>query len=107
MLVPDLAGWVREHLPSLPETPYFSLALDWLCEVLSPSTAMIDRADKLPIYASHAVSWCRLIDPELRTLEALQRQGHQWLLIGVYKDSDPIQVPPFAEITLALGTLWA
>lgn len=75
--------------------------------MLSPSTATIDRADKLPIYASNAVAWCWLIDPELHTLETLQRQGHQWLLLGVYKDSDPVQAPPFADITLDLAALWA
>jgi Uma2 family endonuclease len=26
------------------------LAPDWVCEVLSPSTSAIDRAEKMPIY---------------------------------------------------------
>lgn len=33
---PDLAGWRRERTPELPETAYFPLAPDWICEVLSP-----------------------------------------------------------------------
>jgi Uma2 family endonuclease len=50
ILVPDLGGWRRERLPVLTnDEPYFSLAPDWLCEVLSPSTAKTDRAEKLPI----------------------------------------------------------
>ena len=53
VLVPDLAGWRRERLPALPETAYFELAPDWVCEVLSPGTQAIDRADKMPIYADH------------------------------------------------------
>lgn len=42
-LVPDLGGWRRERMPSLPEVTAFELAPDWVCEVLSPSTAPLDR----------------------------------------------------------------
>ena len=49
ILVPDLAGWRRERMPELPDAPFLTLAPDWVCEVLSPSTAAIDRSEKLPI----------------------------------------------------------
>src|SRR5262249_44710224 len=35
VLIPDLAGWRRERMLELPETAYFTLAPDWICEVLS------------------------------------------------------------------------
>src|SRR5712692_2715228 len=40
VLVPDLAGWRRTRMPKLPppREPFITLAPDWLCEVLSPST---------------------------------------------------------------------
>ena len=38
ILVPDLAGWRRERMPELPDTAYFTLTPDWICEVLAPST---------------------------------------------------------------------
>jgi len=39
-LVPDLAGWRRERMPSFPyDANYFTLAPDWICEIVSPSTA--------------------------------------------------------------------
>jgi len=55
ILVPDLAGWRRERLPSLPKSSWFDLAPDWVCEILAPSTAAIDRAVKMPIYARKRV----------------------------------------------------
>ena len=58
VLVPDLAGWCRERLPKILETAYFELALDWVCEVLSPSTARTDRVLKLPIYVEFGVAHC-------------------------------------------------
>ncbi len=45
VLVPDLAGWRRVRLPA-----WFELALDWVCEVLSPDTARLDRVEKLPAW---------------------------------------------------------
>src|SRR5262245_58469110 len=73
-VVPDLAGWRVERMPELPETSYFTLAPDWVCEVLSRSTETIDRDEKLPYYAEHRVSHVWLIDPidkrlEIHTLE--------------------------------------
>ena len=56
VIVPDFAGWRRVRLPVLPTEAYFSIAPDWICEVLSPSTAAIDRVKKLTIYAREAVS---------------------------------------------------
>ncbi len=47
VMVPDLAGWRRERLPKLPDTAWFELVPDWACEVLSPSTARIDRLLKM------------------------------------------------------------
>ncbi len=57
--VPDVAGWRRERMPALPERAYWTEAPDWLCEVLSPSTAAIDRAKKLAIYARERVAHVR------------------------------------------------
>ena len=46
VLVPDLAGWRRERMPELPGTAYFTLAPDWVCEVLSSSTRKVDLHEK-------------------------------------------------------------
>src|SRR5512133_3598687 len=39
ILVPDLAGWHIERMPTRPTAPFIELAPDWVCEILSPSTA--------------------------------------------------------------------
>ena len=57
ILVPDLAGWRRERMTTIPDAPYVELAPDWLCEVLCPSTEARDRTDKLDIYARAGVAW--------------------------------------------------
>lgn len=107
VLVPDLAGWRRERLPTLPETAWFELAPDWTCEILSPSTATVDRAEKLPIYAGRGIAHVWLVDPILRTLEAFENQGGRWLLLATLKNDDPVSLPPFDAISFSLASLWA
>ena len=104
--MPDIGGWRRERLPKLPETAYFDTAPDWVCEVLSPSTARIDRTDKLRIDAEYGVSHCWLADPDARTLEVLALTGDKWLLTATFKDADPVTAAPFDVQTFALDALW-
>ena len=49
MIPPDFAGWRRERMPKppAPSEPFVTLAPDWVCEVLSPSTVKLDRVRKL------------------------------------------------------------
>ena len=106
ILVPDIAGWRRERLPALPDKAYFELAPDWLCEVLSPSTAQMDRADKLPIYAAQGVGHVWLIDPDARTLEVFALREAHWRLEAVYKDDATLSAPPFDALSFGLDALW-
>jgi len=107
VLVPDLAGWRRERMPEVPDTAAFELAPDWVAEILSPSTAAVDRADKLPIYARERVQHAWLIDPRLQTLEAFALNGARYELIGTWRGSAVVRVPPFEALELELSALWA
>lgn len=69
MLVPDLAGWRLDRLPRLPDEAYCSVAPDWICEGLSPSTAALDRVKKLAAYARERASHVWLVDPIAQTIE--------------------------------------
>lgn len=68
-------SWRRERMPRLPETAYFPLAPDWICEVLSPSTAALDRVKKLAVYAREGVLHAWLVDPIARTIEILRLEA--------------------------------
>jgi len=106
VMVPDLAGWRRERMPELPDTAYFTLAPDWACEVLSPSTRRVDLQEKRPIYAHEGVGHLWLIDPADRTLEAFELRDGEWVLVACAKDDEPVSVRPFDAITFSLGDLW-
>lgn len=106
ILVPDIGSWRKEKLPVLPDEPYFTFAPDWVCEVLSPSTARIDRIKKLPIYAREGVSHVWLIDPDLQTLEVFRLEGRRWLLLLTAGGDEVVRAEPFDAIELALAGLW-
>jgi Uma2 family endonuclease len=106
ILVPDLAGWRRERMPTLPETAYFEFPPDWVCEVLSHARARIDRVDKLGIYAAQGVAHAWLIDPDARTLEVFALIDGPWRLDMALKDSDEVRAPPFDVIQFSLVALW-
>jgi Uma2 family endonuclease len=107
ILVPDLAGWRRARMPEMPDAPFFELAPDWICEVLSPSTAAHDRDDKMPIYAETGVSFAWLLDPLAQTLEAFRRDGHAWRALGAWRGEACVRVEPFEAMELELAALWA
>jgi Uma2 family endonuclease len=107
ILVPDLAGWRRARMPELPDAAAFELAPDWVCEVLSPSTAAIDRAEKMPIYARERVPHLWLVDPIARTLEAFHLENDRWTLLGTWRDDARVRAEPFTELELELASLWA
>jgi Uma2 family endonuclease len=105
ILVPDIAGWRRERMPK-GETPFFTVAPDWVCEVLSPSTARIDRVKKKRIYAREQVKHIWLVDPAEKTLEAYRLEGEHWTEEGTFAEAERVRVEPFEAIELDLGDLW-
>ena len=106
VVVPDLGGWRRARMPVMLDVAFFSLAPDWVCEVLSPSTERIARGRKLRIYAEAGVAHVWLVNPVERTLEVLRLRDGAWTIVAVCSDSDTVRVEPFDAIELALGRLW-
>ena len=106
VIVPDFAGWTRARLPFLPDAPAISLAPDWICEILSPSTEAIDRVKKLATYAREHVPHAWLLNPSTRTLEVMRLQDGHWVLMATASGDDSVRVQPFEAIELELGALW-
>ncbi len=106
LLVPDIAGWKRERLPTYPDTNYFTISPDWICEILSGSTETRDRTVKMRIYAEAEVAHFWLIDPRLQILEAFELHAKRWLKIGAWSSDDEVRAPPFDAIVFSLADLW-
>ena len=106
VLVPDLAGWTRQRMPSLPQEAFFALAPDWVCEVISPHNERHDRARKMPVYAREGVHHAWLVDPLARSLEVLRLEGGRWNLLATYRGNEVVRAEPFQAVEVDLLGLW-
>ena len=93
-------------MPDFPDVPYFTLAPDWVCEILSPSTRSFDLGEKRNIYARESIPHLWLIDPEAHTLEVFAQGVAGWNLIATLHDDATVSQPPFDAIAFPLNALW-
>ena len=105
VLVPDLAGWRNERMPEVPDTQVVTIVPDWICEVLSPSTARLDRAKKLPIYARNGMQYSWIIDVDAQFLEVRRLENGAWREVAVFT-GDKVRAEPFDAIEMDMTRIW-
>jgi Uma2 family endonuclease len=106
VFVPAIAGWRRERVPDRPRDEYWTVAPDWICEVVSPSTGRLDRVRKLPRYAFHGIPHAWILDPLLQTLEVYRLEQGRWVTIATHGGDEVVRAEPFEAIELHLSLLW-
>ena len=106
VLVPDLAGWRRERMPRFPNTAAFTLAPDWVCEVVSPATGRLDRVRKLPVYGREGVAHAWIVDPLARTIEVYRLEAGRWMLAATHGGDGVARIEPFNAVELTLDRWW-
>ncbi len=106
VLVPDLAGWRRTRVPTLPDVAAMTIAPDWACEVISPSTGAIDRGRKMRIYAREGVAHLWFVDPTPRTLEVYRLEAGRWIVLATHAGPEMANVEPFADFALDMRRWW-
>jgi Uma2 family endonuclease len=106
VVVPDLAGWRRGRMPVIPDVAAFTLAPDWVCEVISPSTGAVDRGRKMRIYARERVAHLWIVDPIPHTVEVYHLEGARWVVAATHAGGDPARLEPFEAIELEVGRWW-
>src|SRR5262245_37369035 len=83
-----------------------TIAPDWVYEVLSPSTARVDRSRKIPIYAREGVGHLWFIDPLARLLEIYRLDGGRWVVAGAHGGGDLLRAEPFEAAALDPSRWW-
>jgi Uma2 family endonuclease len=106
VLVPDWAGWRRSRMPEYPRAPYFTLAPDWICEVVSPSTGRIDRSRKMRIYAREGVAHLWFVDPLLETVEVYRLEAGRWVVVVTHAGDEAARIEPFDQVEMRLARWW-
>ncbi len=107
VLVPDLAGWRRASTPTFDyDVAYYQERPDWVCEVLSPSTARKDRVLKLDVYYRAEVEWAWIVDPNAETIEVFRWGEEGWIRKASADGREVVHLDPFAEADLDLDAIW-
>ncbi|MBI4610420.1 MAG: Uma2 family endonuclease [Candidatus Rokubacteria bacterium] len=75
-------------------------------EILSPSTAQIDRGAKFQLYARHGVPYYWIVDLEPRSIEAYSLTGGAYQLTARASGGEPVSLPPFPDLELVPASLW-
>jgi Uma2 family endonuclease len=106
IVVPDIAGWRKSTMATLPETAWFDVCPDWVCEVISPATAKRDRGIKRDIYAREGVGHFWIVDPIEKLVEVFELQSLHWVLVQTAMDDQVIGLRPFESMPFELSALW-
>ena len=77
-----------------------------LVQVLSPSTAQINRTTHMQLFAKFRVPFYWIADPDARVLEAYVLREGGYDLHARATGPNPVFLPPFPDLPLIPDTLW-
>lgn len=102
---PDVAGWRKQTLPTLPRSVPITVRPDWVCEILSASNAHNDLVRKMRIYQRSEVAHYWLLDPEAETLTVQRWTPEGYLLVQSATGRELLRPEPFGEVELSVRGL--
>jgi Uma2 family endonuclease len=104
--LPDIAGWRRDRVSERPSGRPVRLRPDWVCEILSPSTANRDLGAKLRAYHRSGVPHYWVVDPEHATLTVHRWHAEGYLVALTAGAAETVRAEPFSEVELRVGLLF-
>lgn len=99
---PDVVGWRRDCVAERPSGSPARERPDWVCEVISPSTASRDRIVKLARYHQAAIAHYWIADPSDGTLTVLRWTADGYLVVLAAQRGDTVRAEPFEAVELRL-----
>lgn len=106
---PDIIGWRRDKHTRVPQPDargVITATPDFLCEVLSPSTARYDKGEKREAYFRAGVPYYWLVEPALQTLTVLERTDRGYLIVRVAGPGETVRAAPFEEVEIPVDELF-
>ncbi len=104
--LPDIAGWRRDRVPERPGGRPLRIRPDWVCEILSPSTADRDQGVKHRTFHRCDVQHYWIVDPEHATLTIHRWHRDGYLVVLSAGRNEVVRAEPFDAIDLRVGLLF-
>ena len=76
-------------------------------EIMSRSTAQVDRGAKLQLYARHGITHYWIVDPDARSIEAFILTERTYQIAARLAGADRGPLPPFPGSQIAVTTLFS
>ena len=102
---PDVLYIANDRLPIISERGIEG-APTLVVEILSSSTAHLDRGRKMKLYAEHGVPHYWIVDPESRSVEAYTLTGTAYALAGRVI-GEPVALSPFGDLQIDPASIWS
>jgi Uma2 family endonuclease len=102
---PDIAGWRRDRVPTLPTAWPVEVRPDWICEIVSDSNRTTDTVTKLNRYQQAGVPHYWIADQVDQTLSVHRHTPDGYLLVLRATAAERVRAEPFAEIELSVAVL--
>ena len=103
---PDLAGWRRERMPTMPRERPITLRPDWLCEIISESNRATDTVTKLRRYHQAGVPHYWILDQLDRTLTVYRHQPDGYLVAVRAEASEKVRPEPFEAVEFHVASFF-
>ena len=102
---PDLlfVSRLREHIIT---EPYVDGPPDLVIEILSPSTASMDRGGKMRLYAKYGIRHYWIVDAKEVTLETFELQESQYQLQAKFEGTETAVSNLFPGLLIPMAELW-
>jgi Uma2 family endonuclease len=102
----DVAGWRRERMPNRPAGRPMRIRPDWVCEVLSPSTARRDLVDKLHVLHINQVPHYWIADPQENKLIVHRWESGGYRVVLIAGAAEAVRAEPFEAVELRVAALF-
>jgi Uma2 family endonuclease len=102
---PDLAGWRREQMPSLPRERPLRVRPDWICEITSESNRSTDAVIKLRRYHQAGVAHYWILDQIDQTLTVHRHTRDGYLVALRASAEERVRAEPFDAVELHVAAL--
>jgi Uma2 family endonuclease len=102
----DVLGFRRDRHAARPTGMPVRVQPDWVCEILSPSTARYDVVQKQRTLHAHGVAHYWILDPEHETLTVLRYAEAAYLRVLDAGIGDLVRAEPFDAVEIAVGELF-
>lgn len=104
---PDFTFVRKERFNELYDGHGLTGAPDLIVEVLSPSTARLDRTTRRDLFAETGVAWLVFVDPVEQTAEVFRlNDEHEYVVDATFGGDETLTIAALPGFSLSLDTLW-